>query len=240
MRAMILAAGFGTRLQDLTLDLPKPLITIHGHYLIEYALYLLKSAGITEIIINTHYHADKIRTAIQNGGSYGLSISYSHEESILGTGGGLKNAEYFFGDEPFVLINSDIICDVDLRLVIGDHLKNHADATMVVREDRSLPNYNEILLNEDRKILSVSQIPFVQTPKPVIERMFTGIHILSPIVFTYLEPSFSSIISDFYQKAIADGLKIYGYDFSGFWVDAGTKKEVESVNKSRKLPVIHF
>ncbi len=237
---MILAAGFGTRLQELTHNLPKPLIKIRGHYLIEYVLYTLKQAGITDIVINTHYHSDKMKTALLCGEAYGLTLSYSHEEFILGTGGGLKNAEGFFTDEPFILINSDIICDIDLKHVIEEHEKKRAHATMVVREDRSLPNYNEITLNTNFRIIAVNNIPAISDKRPVIERMFTGIHVLSPVVFKYLKPGFSSIISDFYQKGIADGLNIYGFDFNGFWLDSGTKEAVESANQHLTLPAIEF
>lgn len=237
---MILAAGFGTRLQEFTRDLPKPLVKIRGHYLIEYPLYALKRAGITDIIINVHHLGHKIRDILQDGRSYGLNISFSHEETILGTGGGVKNAEFFFSDESFLLINSDIICDIDLASVMNAHLKKHAHATMVVREDRSLPNFNKICLNDDHRVLAVNQVPRALQNKAVTERMFTGIHVLSPIVFSYLKPEFSSIISDFYQKGIADGLNIVGFDFNGFWLDAGTIKNIEFARTCPNLPKIEF
>lgn len=237
---MILAAGFGTRLNELTRDLPKPLIRIRGHYLIEYALYSLKRAGIKDVIINTHYHASKISDAIRDGKLYGLNVSYSHEEVILGTGGGLKNAEHFFDDQPFVLINSDIICDIELKHVIEDHRNKNADATMVVRKDPTLPNYNEIILNADQRIVAVNRRPALSDEKTLTERMFTGIHVLSPIVFTYLRPEFSSIISEFYQKGIADGLNINGFDFRGFWMDAGTKENIQLAEQDPLIPIINF
>lgn len=237
---MILAAGFGTRLQELTLGQPKPLIKIKNHYLIDYALYLIRKAGIRDVIINTHYHADKIQNTHRNGSKYGLHISYSHEQTILGTGGGLKNAESFFNDQPFVLINSDIICDIDVRKVINFHRHHKASATMVLRKDNTLPNFDEIKLTRDHKILSINHIPEVPSTTQTENRMFTGIHVLEPIVFSYLKPAFSSIISDFYQIALNDKLRIMGYDFGGFWMDAGSKENLDKARQEAHLPSIDF
>ena len=111
MKAMILAAGLGTRRGELTATIPKPLIKIQQHYLIEFPLTLLKKAGIREVIINTHYLAGQMEQTLGDGSKYGLHIIYSREETILGTGGGVKKAEELIGSEAFVLINADILCD---------------------------------------------------------------------------------------------------------------------------------
>ncbi|MBL7994428.1 NTP transferase domain-containing protein [bacterium] len=240
MRAMILAAGFGSRLHELTRDYPKPLIQVQRHYLIEYALFLIKKAGIIDVMINTHYHADKIRDALQDGRKYGLHISYSHEEMILGTGGGVKRAETFFGHEPFVLINSDIICDIELTKVIDYHFKQNAAATMVVRDDTAMPNFDEIKLTQDYRIRAVGSQIRTAKSATFLNRMFTGIHVLDPIVFSYLKPEFSSIISDFYRIAIGDDLNIMGYDFSGFWMDAGSKESLDLARNHPLLPKMEF
>lgn len=237
---MILAAGFGSRLKDLTHDLPKPLIPVHEHSLIDYPLFVLKEAGISEVIINTHYHADKIQTALQDGRQYGLKISYSHEETLLGTGGGLKQAEFFFQNEPLVLINCDIICDIDLKQVIEYHHRRNATATMVVREDVSLVNFDEIKLTTDLRIMFINRKPVIAPPYPLINRMFTGIHILDPIVFSYLKTGHSSIITDFYHPAIRNGLPVIGYDYKGFWLDAGSKEALLKARTTPDLPQIRF
>src|SRR5579862_5971427 len=102
MRAMILAAGRGERMQALTLHTPKPLLTINGHYLIEYTLRLLARAHIRDIVINLAYHGDQIKAALGNGTRYGVSIVYSEEEERLETGGGIFNALPLLGNEPFL------------------------------------------------------------------------------------------------------------------------------------------
>ncbi len=225
---MILAAGFGSRLQDLTKDSPKPLLQIHGHYLIEYPLKILRDFGCKEVIINTHYHAEKMHKALGRGERYGLSITYSFEPAILGTGGGIKKAEKFLGDETFVVINSDIVCAIDLESVLRFHRKNKADATMVVREDSAAPNHDEIKLTDDFRINSIHNLPPGGFPAR-FSRMFAGIHIIEPVVFGYLQERFSSIITDFYQPAIAHDRNIFGFDFKGYWKDIGNKEVFESV-----------
>jgi MurNAc alpha-1-phosphate uridylyltransferase len=109
MRAMILAAGRGERMGQLTHDVPKPLLKVAGHYLIEYSIYALRKAGITDIVINICYHAEKIKAALGNGQRYGVTIHYSEEETALETGGGIFQALPLLGDQPFLVISSDII-----------------------------------------------------------------------------------------------------------------------------------
>jgi MurNAc alpha-1-phosphate uridylyltransferase len=109
MRAMILAAGRGERMGQLTQDTPKPLLKVAGHYLIEYSLYALQKAGIHEIVINVCYRADQIKHALGNGERYGVNIHYSEEETALETGGGIMQALPLLGSEPFLVLSSDII-----------------------------------------------------------------------------------------------------------------------------------
>jgi len=114
MKAMVLAAGFGTRLRPLTDHIPKPLLPVGGRPMIEYTLLLLKKYGITEIIINLHHCGDQIIKTLGDGTQLGLSISYSDEQGEpLGTGGGLKKAEAFFEGAPFLVINGDIVIDIN-------------------------------------------------------------------------------------------------------------------------------
>ncbi|MBX7151380.1 nucleotidyltransferase family protein [bacterium] len=233
MKAMLLAAGYGTRLQEITATLPKPLIEVHGRPLIYYPLSVLKKAGIRDVIINVHHHGDKIKNVLGDGRSLDMIIHYSEEKTILGTGGGIKNAEALLGDEIFVVINSDIVCDINLADVIHYHMKCKSDATMVVRHDPQVPNFDEIKLNNDFNVVSINDVP--TPPKIYIARMFTGIHILSPVAFQYLKHEFSSVITTFYQPALHEQRYIAAYDFNGFWCDVGTKESLQRIN-SEDLP----
>src|SRR5690348_18126635 len=107
MRAMILAAGLGTRLRPLTDSLPKPLLPVGGTPLIVWNLLLLQKYGIREVVINLHYLGDLIEKELRDGSAWDMSLTYSHEWTLLGTGGGIKQAQWFFGDEPFLVLNGD-------------------------------------------------------------------------------------------------------------------------------------
>ena len=240
---MVLAAGFGTRLSAITRHTPKPLIKVHDRYLISYVFQALRAGGVTDVVVNLHHLGSQIKLALGDGKRFGVNIKYSEEPQILGTGGGVKNAESLIGRSTFVLINGDIICDIDLKKAIEFHRLHQAHATMVVREDRTVKNFDEIKLDRQFNILSINKRPVLASER-FIPRMFTGIHILEPIVFEFLRPEFSSIIANFYQPAIEQQLKITAYDFDGFWCDAGTKESLQRIRKEplgkilTKMPVL--
>jgi len=218
LKAMILAAGFGKRLGTKTRQAPKPMVQVGGQPLILNAIQLIQAAGIREVVVNLHYLGEKIEAFLGNGSRFGLNVQYSREPKILGTGGGVKKAQKLLGDDSFVLINSDIICKPDLKRVMAMHKASRAWATMVVRKDPKVSAYGLIGLNQKGRVTRILDIGEGFTRA----RMFTGIHVLSPKVFDFLKPRFSSIISDFYQKALVQRKNISGYDFTGFWSDAGT------------------
>src|SRR5688572_21259398 len=136
-RAIILAAGFGTRLGALSDERPKPLLPVANVPLIRYAIAHLRGHGITEIAINLHHRGELIEADLGDGSELGCAITYSREESILGTGGGLLKIRDWLtrgNREPFFVVNGKILTDVDLQAVIGRHRERDAVATMVVRE----------------------------------------------------------------------------------------------------------
>jgi NDP-sugar pyrophosphorylase family protein len=219
MKAMILAAGFGTRLKSLTKNLPKPLMPVKGVPAIYHVLETVRRSGISEVIINLHYLGEKIESELGSGGRFGMKISYSREPSILGTGGGIKRAQRLLGIKPFLVINSDILCNINLTRVIRYHRRKKGIATMVVRRDPVVQRNGEISLGRENRVQSILGRPPLN---PRRKRMFCGIHVLEPGIFDYLKPRFSSIIRDFYIPALEQGHKIWGYDYRGYWADFGT------------------
>jgi len=123
VKAMILAAGLGTRLRPLTLDRPKPLVDVHGRPLIAYNLLLLRRWGIVDVVINLHHQGDALRAALGDGGNFGVRIVYSAEDPLLDTGGAIKNAAALLGDDDFVVLNGDTIIDLPLDTLVAarDH-----------------------------------------------------------------------------------------------------------------------
>ncbi len=216
---MILAAGFGTRLKPITDYIPKPLVPILNKPLIEYTIDLLARHKITDIYINLHYLMDSLATYLGDGKKYGVKITYSKEKEILGTGGGIKKCEKFLKDGPFLVINSDILLDIDLFDLIQKHEESGALATMVLRKHPESKKYGEFSVDENGLIVN-----FLGKGENISNHyMFTGVHLLEPEVFNYLETSrFSSIIDSFYRKAFDDGKALLGYIMEGYWSDVGT------------------
>src|SRR5262249_16224938 len=176
VRAMVLAAGFGSRLRPLTDHTPKPLLKVGDHPLIAYPLALLRAAGIDEVIINLHHRGDQLRAAVGDGAAYGLSIRYSEEAPILDTGGAIKKAQPFLQRDRFVVLNSDAVCDVDLRAVIDWHSARGALATMVLRADPDAARYGLIEIDATARIRRFLGVP-ATVEQPLTPLMFTGVHV---------------------------------------------------------------
>lgn len=235
MKAMIFAAGLGTRLKPLTNTMPKALVPIAGKPLLEHVIVKLKSAGFDEIIINVHHFADQIIKFIKDNNSFGIRIEISNEqEQLLETGGGIKKAAAFFDDgKPFLVHNVDILSNVDLNAMYAQHTSSNAVATLLV-SNRNTSRY--LLFNEEMELEGWTNEKTGET-KPVNKEInptefnklaFSGIHIISPKIFKEMEiwDSKFSII-DFYLSLI-DNQKIIGYnDLDLKMVDVGKFDSLE-------------
>ena len=220
MKGFVLAAGFGSRLTPLTDSIPKPLLPVGNVPLIGYALRLLASHGITEVAVNLHHLGRQLKEELGDGAAFGVEITYSEEEEILGTGGGLKQMAAFL-DQPFVVVNSDIIIDVDLAAVIADHRQRGALSTMVLREDPNQDNYGLIEIDSDgriRRILGQGDAPEALRPL-----MFTGVHVMEPRFLEYIPAGINTCVNRYaYPKALANGEILAGFVARGYWADMGT------------------
>lgn len=151
MKAMILAAGLGTRLRPLTNDRPKALVEVAGKPLLEHAITKLTQQGTRDIIINTHHFAEKIAEFLESKKNFGVHIELSHEPTLLDTGGGLNKAAHFFNDgEPFLLYNTDVLSNIDLGAMLAVHQRTGALATLAVR-DRKTSRY--FLFDDDGRLV---------------------------------------------------------------------------------------
>ena len=231
MKAMVLAAGFGSRLQPLTSVLPKPMFPILGRPLLSHTFDLLISANISDIAINVHHLSNHIIDYYQNEKPPDLNLHFSKEEKILGTAGGIKKMQFFLDDGPFILINSDIITDIDLNLVIEFHKRKKSKLTLVVRENNSPEQYDPIKVSEDDRIvhfIGSSQKNISSQTKPV---MFTGIQIMDPEIFERIPPSqFYGTTEDVFPQMIKDNVPVFGYNFKGYWKDMGNRKNYLQAN----------
>jgi NDP-sugar pyrophosphorylase family protein len=217
MKAMILAAGLGTRLRPLTDTVPKALVPVNGEPLITYSLKLLKKQGVTEVLINLHYLGDLIEKELGDGRKFGMKISYSQEPTVLGTGGGIKKGKNFFGKDPFFVLNSDVLIDLDLKKFLEFHQKKKGIATMTVRPREADSQETAVFLGTDDRIRSIGG----EGKKEERAVMYTGIQILEPEFLKYL-PENGCLIRQGYQPALADGQKVFGFLYEGYWNDLGT------------------
>ncbi len=162
MKALILAAGFGTRLLPFTANLPKPLFPIAGRPLLDIIIHALQQAGCKAIIINTHHLHQQIDDFIASQ-EYTIPVLTRHEPIILGTGGAIKNVADFWDDSPFMVINSDIITDIDLKNVYDFHLNHPHPVTLVLHDD---PEFNTVSIDENGLIKGFFDQSFTSAPSP--------------------------------------------------------------------------
>ena len=245
MKAMILAAGLGTRLRPLTDTRPKALVEINGRTLLEITLTRLRSFGINEVIINVHHFADMVADYLKSKNNFGMRIAISREDDLLlDTGGGLKKAAWFFlkesdewrvasgehPSEPFLLHNVDVISTIDFRRMLQFHTENRALATLAVqsRESSRLLLFNDQLQLIGRAASgtgipacapSSSNSPLTTRHSPFA---FSGIHIISPRLLPMLTEEGVFSIIDAYLRLAAQGEKILAFRADEYyWRDLG-------------------
>lgn len=241
VKAMVLAAGLGTRLRPLTLDRPKPLVAVHGRPLIAYNLLLLRRYGVTEVIINLHHHGEALRAALGDGAAFGVRILYSPEDPLLDTGGAIKNAAPLLGDDDFLVLNGDTIIDLPLDTLIAAHRAHGAAATLVLRTDPEQARYGLVEIDDTRRIRRFLGRPSA-VPVPLTAYMFAGVHVLSRRVFDYMpEVRTFSITRHTYPAMLEAGEQLYGLPFAGFWRVIDTAADLERASAElADHPPLHF
>jgi NDP-sugar pyrophosphorylase family protein len=245
MKAMILAAGLGTRLRPLTDHRPKALVEIDGRTLLEITLSRLRESGIHDVIINVHHFADVVVDYLKKNDNFGMRIEISREEVLLDTGGGLKKAAYFFLndasslDEPFLLHNVDVISTIDLGRMLQFHSEHHALATLAV-QDRETSRY--LLFDQQLQLCGRlsghdQQAEFVRSSDQLLVQAlaFSGVHVISPRIFSLLpeEGAFSIITS--YLRIAGFGEKVIAFRADQYyWRDLGRPENVEQAERDLK------
>lgn len=214
MRAMILAAGRGERMGELTMHTPKPLLRVGGHFLIEYAIANLKKAGIEDIVINVSYLADQIKSALGNGSAFGVNLFYSHEPERLETGGGIFKALPLLGDEPFIVVSADIVTLFPFHLLLLKpqklaHLIMVPNPTFHPAGDFGIEQ-NQIVLSEDNRFT------------------FGNIGIYHPDLFRACQHGYFPLVNVL-RPAIASGF-VTGELFKGLWHNIGTSEDLHQLN----------
>ena len=247
MKAMILAAGLGTRLRPLTDHRPKALVEVAGRTLLEITLTRLRSFGIREVIVNVHHFADKIVNYLRDNGNFGMRVEISREDILLDTGGGLKKAGWFFtergkeNDGPFLLHNVDVISTIDFDRMLQFHSENRALATLAVQRRES----SRYLLFDEQGQLS-GRCAGRDTAEEVVRRAakheplaFSGIHVISPRLLSLMnEEGVFSIIST-YLRLAEQGEKIVAFRANEYyWRDLGRVSDLQKAAEDLEQKIL--
>lgn len=241
MKAMVFAAGLGTRLRPLTDDRPKALVEVAGRTMLEITLQRLRAFGADEVIVNTHHFGDMVRDYLEARGNFGMRIQISREDVLLDTGGGLKKAAWFFleggGDAPFLVHNVDVMSNIDLERMLEFHIRREALATLAVQARHT---GRPLLFDKDGSFRGRAKPDGAGADSGTVALAFSGIHLISPRIFQNItEEGAFSIISS-YARLAAQGEKIAGFRADEYyWLDLGRPENVEQAARDMESGAIH-
>jgi NDP-sugar pyrophosphorylase family protein len=227
MRAMILAAGYGTRLWPLTIDRAKPAIPFMNRPLVGYVAEYLAGYGFDDVVVNLHHRPESVREALGDGSKFGVRLHYVEEPEILGTGGAIDNARALLEGDAFVVVNGKLATDIDLSAALETHRRERALATLVLRPNPERERYS--VVNTSGGLVK----GFGSYPKPddgggEAPLMFTGIQVLDRRVFDFIprgkggESIFSHTVTDVYVPAMNRGERIAAHVAGGYWYELST------------------
>ncbi len=246
MKAMILAAGLGTRLRPLTDDRPKALVKVADRTLLEIALRRLQHFGVRDVVVNVHHFADMVVDYLKKNDNFGMRIEISREEVLLDTGGGLKKAAWFFQkgsgiDEPFLLHNVDVVSNIDLLRTVKFHREHQALATLAV-QSRETSRY--LLFDEHgelcgRRAGGDREPEIVRASSRMQALAFSGVHVISPRLLTMIEEEGVFSIIATYLRLASQGEKILAFPADEYyWRDLGKPENVAQAAKDIEEKVV--
>jgi MurNAc alpha-1-phosphate uridylyltransferase len=234
MKAMIFAAGLGTRLGELSKTLPKALADINGRTMLHLTADKLVRAGFDDLMVNIHHHPSMMMAEIEKLRSEGFVITVSDEsDELLDTGGGLMKARKFFSNEPFICHNVDEFTDVDLRMMYENHIRTGALVTLATRHR---PGNRLLLVDRNgrvkgwRNVASKEEIITAGSSKGLTEAGFSGIQVLSPEIFSKMPEGIYSLTSLYLMLARDNLIMTFMHD-DGYWFDCGTPENLEKIRK---------
>ncbi len=222
MKAMVLAAGFGSRLRPLSYDRPKPLFPVMNRPAVEHALSLLKSAGIDEIAINLHHLGGKVEEHLEDGSRFGLHLHYSREDPILGSAGGIKAAQKYLDGDDFIVINSDIVTDINLKELIRFHREKNSCLTIALKPAPSSERCDPIAIDDQNRVTHFSQ----ELSGKSRNFIFTGIQVMGPEIFDRIPPdTFMGTTDKVFPQMIQEKLPVFSFVHEGYWADIGNRSD---------------
>ncbi|MGE5390115.1 MAG: sugar phosphate nucleotidyltransferase [Deltaproteobacteria bacterium] len=217
---MIMAAGVGSRLMPLTLDIPKPMVPMANRPLMEIIIDELRDFGIGEMIANLHYHAGVIRDYFGDGSNFGVSIAYSPEKELMGTAGGVKLCEWFF-DDTFIIVSGDALTDIDLHALVTEHRAKGALATIALKEVLEVEQFGVVVCDDEGRIERFQEKP--RREEALSNLVNTGIYVFEPEIFKYIPAhQFYDFAKQVFPQLIKSGAPFYGTCIDSYWCDIGS------------------
>lgn len=229
MKAMVLAAGVGSRLDPLTSQLPKPLVPVANRPVLEHILRLLKKHGFEDVVSNLHYLPDKIRNYFGNGSSLGMNLDFRFEQELSGDAGGVRACRDFFGQETFIVLMGDLLTDADLARVYHEHKRKGALATIGIKQVDDVSQFGVVLSDSDGFITGFQEKP--RAEDALSNFASTGIYVLEPEIFDYMPKTGSyGFGRQLFPSLVQQGLPVLSVDLQTYWSDVGTIHQYRQSN----------
>jgi mannose-1-phosphate guanylyltransferase len=224
MRAMVMAAGKGTRLRPVTDLVPKPMAPVANRPVLDHILRLLKRHGITEVVLNLHHLPETITDYLGDGSALGLDVRYSPEPELLGTAGGVKKNEDFLGTGTFLIMSGDALTDIDLTGLLAAHRRNGSIATIAVKEVDDPSQYGVVVTDDDNRVLGFQEKPSREEARSHLCNC--GIYIFEPEIFALIPAGqFDDFGSRLFPDMLKQGVPFHAHTFDGYWSDVGNLSE---------------
>jgi len=221
MKAMVLAAGVGSRLDPLTAGVPKPLVPVVNRPIMEIILELLKRHGISEIVSNLHHLPEQLVSHFGDGSRFGLKLGFHHEEELSGDAGGVRACRAFLEDGTFLVLMGDLLTDADLTAIVAEHKKKGALATIGLKAVDDVSQFGVALTNEDGFITGFQEKP--DPPDALSNLASTGIYVFEPEVFRHIPADgVYGFGRQLFPSLLAKGAPLLGVEIKSYWSDVGT------------------
>jgi mannose-1-phosphate guanylyltransferase len=221
---MVMAAGLGTRLRPLTYEVPKPLVPVVNRPVMEHILELLPRHGFAEVIANLHWFPETIRERFGDGSAVGVDLTYSYEEELLGTAGGVRNVAGFFGNEPFLVMAGDALTDIDLGALRAAHESHGGVATLAVRRVANVSEFGVVIAGSDGRIQGFQEKP--DPAEALSDLANCMIYLLEPEVFDYFpdKPAVDFAL-DVFPQLLENDVPFHVHTIDAYWNDVGSLPE---------------
>jgi mannose-1-phosphate guanylyltransferase len=229
MKAMVLAAGVGSRLDPLTASVPKPSVPVVNRPVMEHLLLLLKRHGITDVCANLHYLPEKLTEYFQDGSPLGMQILFEYEEKLSGDAGGVRACRKFLEDGTFIVIMGDLITDADLTMLVAEHKKKKAIASIAVKRMDDVTRFGVVVVDDNGFITGFQEKP--KAEEALSNLISTGIYIFEPEVFDHIPATGDfGFGKQLFPKLVKEGFPVLGIEIETYWSDVGTIDQYREAN----------